>query len=251
VTAYFIASRLVTYLLVLVSEMVGVLAPRASELEASNNTEGIKELLIVSTKYMLLTALPAATVFLVMGENFITLWMGEAFSASAQILTILTVAILSHLMLMPSETILLGMGRHRVIARLMIAQAAANLVLSLALVRPMGIKGVAIGTLIPMVFFMFAGLFIYYRYHFHLSLGEYLRRAVPLPALAQTPFIATLFLMKRYLPPSSLVMFFVEVSLAFIPYGALAFFFFLNSSERRPFLKLAEKFGLRLSPRFS
>ena len=38
--------------------MVGVLAPRASELDAANNTEGIKELLVVSTKYMLLTALP-------------------------------------------------------------------------------------------------------------------------------------------------------------------------------------------------
>ena len=251
VTAYFIASRLVTYLLVLVSEMVGVLAPRASELDADNDAEGIKELLVVSTKYMLLIALPAATVFLVMGENFITLWMGESFASSAQILTILTIAILSHLMLMPSETILLGMGRHRVIARLMIAQAAANLALSLALVRPMGIKGVAIGTLIPMIFFMFAGLFIYYRYHFHLSLGEYLRRAVPLPALAQMPFIATVFLMKRYLPPASLVMFFIEVAAAFIPYGALAFFFFLNSAERRPFLRLAEKFGLRLSPRFS
>jgi O-antigen/teichoic acid export membrane protein len=251
VTAYFIASRLVIYLLVLVSEMVGVLAPRASELDADNNTEGIKELLVVSTKYMLLTALPAATVFFVMGENFITLWMGEAFASSAQILTILTIAILSHLMLMPSETILLGMGRHRVIARLMIAQALANLVLSLALVRTLGIRGVALGTLAPMVFFMFAGLFIYYRYHFHVSLGEYLRRSVPAPVLAQIPFIAAIFLLKRYLPPTSLAMFFIEVALAFIPYGALAFFFFLNSAERRPFLKVAEKFGLRLSPRFS
>jgi O-antigen/teichoic acid export membrane protein len=251
VTAYFIASRLVTYLLALVSEMVGVLAPRASELSADDDQRGIRELLTVSTKYMLLTALPAATVFFVMGENFITLWMGPSFANSAQVLTILTIAILSHLMLMPSETILLGMGKHRVVARLMIVQAVANLGLSLALVRPMGIRGVALGTAIPMACFLFASLFIYYRYHFRLPLGDYLRRSIPAPLAAQVPFAALILLFKTYAPPSSLAMFFVEVTAAFLPYGALAFFFFLSSVERRPFLRLAEKFGLKLSPRFS
>jgi O-antigen/teichoic acid export membrane protein len=250
VTSYFIASRLISYLIMLVSEMVGVLAPTTSDLDAHGDQAGIRELLIVSTKYMLLIALPVAAVFFVMGESFITLWMGPAYGESAALLVILTAAILGHLLLMPSETILLGLGKHRVIAWITLAQALTNLVLSLALVKPYGLRGVAWGTAVPMAVFAAAALVIYFRYLLGLPLGDYLRRSMPLPLVVQVPFVGLLVLLKTYSPPSSLVLFFLQMAAALVLYGVLAFFVCLSQAERRAFLRLAEKFGLKLSPRF-
>src|SRR5215471_12768315 len=67
VTFYFIASRLVLYLRMLVTEMVGVLMPTTSDLGARDDHEGIARLLSVSTKYMLLIALPVGAVLLILG----------------------------------------------------------------------------------------------------------------------------------------------------------------------------------------
>jgi len=151
VTAFFIAGRLVSYLRLLVEEMVGVLAPTTSDLDARNDHEGICELLIISTKYMLLIALPVSAVFFVMGDTFISLWMGPQYAGSALILTILTVGTLANLMEMPAYTILLGRGKHSIVAWFTSAQAIANLALTLLLVKPYGIVGVALGSAIPML----------------------------------------------------------------------------------------------------
>ncbi|HYP25368.1 MAG TPA: oligosaccharide flippase family protein [Blastocatellia bacterium] len=251
VTAFFIAGRLVSYLRLLVEEMVGVLAPTTSDLDARNDHGGISELLIISTKYMLLIALPVSAVFFVMGDTFISLWMGPQYASSAVILTILTVGCLLNLMEMPAYTILLGRGKHRIVAWFTCGQAAANLTLSLLLVKRYGLVGVALGTTIPMVASTLVVLVIYIKYHLNLSLAEYLRRAVPMPLLMQIPFVSALLLLKGYSAPSSLPAFFLEIAVLFVPYGALAFSLCLSRDERRPFLKLAEKFGLKLSPRFS
>jgi O-antigen/teichoic acid export membrane protein len=251
VTAFFIAGRLVSYLRLLVEEMVGVLAPTTSELDARNDLEGIKELLVISTKYMLLIALPVSGVFFIMGDVFISLWMGPQYASSALLLTILTAGYLINLMEMPAYTILLGRGKHSIVAWFTSAQAVANLTLSILLVKRYGLVGVALGTTIPMVASTLVVLVIYFKHYLNLNILEYLRRAVPTPLLMQIPFVFALLVIKRYGAPSSLPIFFVEIALLFVPYGVLAFALCLSREERRPFLKLAEKFGLKLSPRFS
>jgi O-antigen/teichoic acid export membrane protein len=251
VTYYFVANRLVMYLRLLVAEMVGVLMPTTSDLGARDDQAGIRELLVISTKYMLLIALPVATVFFIMGRTFIGLWMGPGYSGSATILTVLTIAMLAHFMEMPAHTVLLGLCKHRVVALFTLVQALANLGLSICLVRRIGLMGVALGTLIPMVIFTIASLIVYFRFFLKLSLGDYLKRSCALPILIQAPFLLTLLLLAKYYPPQSLLSFFSEIFVALIPYGALALVVCISQSERRAFLRVAERFGLRLSPRFS
>lgn len=248
VTAYFIAGRLVSYLRSLVEEMIGVLAPVTSDLDARNNQKAISELLKVSTKYMLLLALPVATVFFVMGDSFISLWMGPEYAASAAMLTVLTIATVANLLLLPSNTVLQGMGRHSIVAWFTILQAVLNLVLSVVLVKRYGVMGVALGTAIPMVATSAAALVVYFRYYLKLGLGDYLRSAIPMPLLVQVPFVAALLLLKTYAPATSLMILFAQIAAAFVPYGCVAFLTCLSPRERRPFLLLAEKFGLKLSP---
>jgi O-antigen/teichoic acid export membrane protein len=248
VTAYFVASRLVIYLQMLVSEMVGVLTPTTSDLDARDDHKGIKELLVLSTKYMLMIALPASAIFFVMGGDFIALWMGPSFAGSARILPILTVATLAHLIEMPADTVLLGLGKHRVVAGFLFLQAVANLILSVALVEAFGMEGVAFATAIPMICFTSIAMVVYFKNHLRIPLSEYLRRSMPLPILVQVPFVALLLLLKRYRPPSSLLGFFVEVALALIPYAILCFAVCMSHTERQAFFRMAEKFRLKLSP---
>ncbi len=250
VTLYSIANRLVTYLLQ-VSETMGVLTPTASDLDARNDQAGLKDMLAICTKYMLLVALPVASVFFVMGDRFISLWMGPEYVASASILMVLTVAVLAHLCEMPAHTVLLGMGRHSVVAWFTLAQAIANLILSIILVRPYGLMGVALGTTIPTVLFTSVAIVVYFRRYLKLPLGEYIRRSAPMPIAIQIPFIAALLLFKNYAAPSSLAVFFLEVAAALVPYCALVFSVCMTPVERRPVLQLAGKLGLKLSPRFS
>ena len=50
----------------------------------------------------------------------------------------------------PLGNILMGTGRHRLVAYVSLGEAVSNLALSVVLVRRFGMLGVAIGTAIPM-----------------------------------------------------------------------------------------------------
>src|SRR5262245_46295138 len=213
VTFYFIASRLVQYLRLMVTEMVGVLMPTTSDLGAREDHAGIARLLIVSTRYMLLIALPVAAVFLTLGRAFIALWMGSGYSASFVVLVILTIGMLAHFMEMPAHTVLLGICKHRVVAFLTLIQGLANIMLSIVLVRRLGVIGVALGTMIPMVLLTGVALAVYFRTYLKLSLLDYLRRSCVSPLLIQAPFIICLLVIRRYWPPTTLVSLFAEVSI--------------------------------------
>lgn len=249
VTIYSIASRLVIYLYQLISEMVGVLAPTASHLEAKEDHDGIRDLLILSNKYALLVALPISSVFFALGEDFISLWMGSQYGHSAAVLQLLTAAMLIHLMRMPAETVLLGMGRHRITALVTSLQAIANIVLSLLLIGRFGMIGIALGQLIPAAVCTAAALPIYFARHLNLSLKDYLKRSVPLPLAMQVPFLLLLFCISELARPRSLLIFFLEVGLALVLYGALALSFCASPAERRILLELIGRFKLKLAGR--
>ncbi|MGH9763428.1 MAG: lipopolysaccharide biosynthesis protein, partial [Blastocatellia bacterium] len=249
VTLYFVASRLVLYLRLLVSEMVGVLMPTTSDLGARDDQDGIRELLVISTKYMLLIAFPVAAVFFSIGGTFIALWMGPEYTSSTSVLTLLTIAMLAHFMEMPAHTVLLGLCKHRVVALFTLFQAVVNLGLSIILVRKMGIVGVALGTTIPMVGFTAVALVVYFRGFLKLPLGEYLRRSCIGPILVQIPFIAALILIVNWRPPASLVSFFSEIGLALIPYSVVVLATCVSRNERMIFLRALQKFGFKLAPR--
>ena len=91
---------------------------------------------------------------------------------------------------------------------------------------------------------------VYFKKYLDLPLGSYLWRAVPLPVAIQAPFVALLLLIRTYAPPSSLLVFVALIAGALVPYAALAFRVAMSPTERRVFLGIAERLGLKLSPLF-
>lgn len=241
VTIYFIANRLVTYLRELVMEMVGVLMPAMTNLHTTQDKTRLTELHVLSTKYTLLIALPIAGVLLILGDVFITLWVGSGYTESILLLRILTVAVVASLAISPTERVLMGSGQHKVVARFTIVQAVINLLLSLLLVKPLGLVGVALATMTSLVGFAVALFPIYFRSYLKTPLGSFLRRAV-LPALViQAPLIALLLFIKSLGVLISLLWFFVLVGTAFLAYAVLAGATCLSTVERRAFTRVIGK----------
>lgn len=245
VTLYSIPNRLISYLRELVIEMTGVLMPAITHLHATEATEGVRELHRRCTKYVALLTLPVAAIFWILGDRFIRLWMGPGYENGFELLQILTIGIVAHLIGTPTGSVLTGMGRHDIVARFVILQAITNQVLSLLLVKPLGLTGIALGTTISMVCFFVWAQPVYFRHYLKQPLGLFVRSALLLPMIAQVPFIAILFAIKIWLPLNSLITFFLSITLALVPYSIIAALFCLGLEERRAFARIAGKFGIR------
>lgn len=150
---YSIPQRLVDELRTIVLA-TGVFQPTISHLNAKGQNMMIQSVLLRGTKYSLMVVLPVAVAYIIVGDAFISLWMGPKYSAECYwVLVILTCAIVAHISQFTSIQILQGISRHGGTAYITVMEGAANLALSLLLVKHYGIIGVAMGTLIPMLFF--------------------------------------------------------------------------------------------------
>jgi O-antigen/teichoic acid export membrane protein len=248
VTPYSIALRLVTYLRELVIEMTGVLMPAITHLHTTQATEGVRELHIRATKYAALLSLPVAALFFILGDSFIGLWMGQRYVTqdhAQDLLYVLTVGILVHLIGTPTGSVLTGLGRHDIVARFSILQAITNLVVTLILVKRLGLIGVALGTAISMCCFFVWSNYIFFKRYLHQSIIIFVKKALIGALFAQLPFAALLLAIKIWIPPISLGGFFMRAGVAFVFYGVLIFVFCLSADERRTFGRITEKFGLR------
>jgi O-antigen/teichoic acid export membrane protein len=78
-------------------------------------------------------------------------WVGPEFAQSALVLQLLAVTVVVRVGNATANMVLKGAGRHRLVAATNAAAALSNLALSVAIVRPLGLPGVAIGTLVPVV----------------------------------------------------------------------------------------------------
>jgi O-antigen/teichoic acid export membrane protein len=177
--------------------------------------------------------LPILVTFVVRGVTFIGLWMGPEYAApSGAVLTILAIARGPGSGYQVCVSTLMGLNRHRGLVPITLLEATANVALSLALVGPLGISGVALGTLIPRLFVtgIFGPRFV--QKTIGLAPTRYYREVWGRPALAMIPFtVATVFL-ERLAAPPHLAAFFAEVALVLPVAAAGAWLVALRPEEK-------------------
>ena len=149
ITYYAIAGSLINYGRNVVSLAADTFYPGATRLDAKQDTKGLQDLYILGTRITLIIGLPLCVGFLLLGKQFIGLWMGPAYAVSALYLSILTIPQFASMAQYISAVVLVAMAKHRVLAYLTLAEGVTNLALSMYLVRKMGVVGVAWGTVIP------------------------------------------------------------------------------------------------------
>ncbi|MFL5340868.1 MAG: polysaccharide biosynthesis C-terminal domain-containing protein [Gemmataceae bacterium] len=144
-------SRLVEYAKNLIRSGTTTLTPAISALEAKGGTVKIRELFLNGCRYAMYLALPIQLALVLFGGAFLELWLKDAaYRVQGQpVLWALAAALGLAMMQSVAARVLYGVGKIRWFARLMLLEAGLNLGLSLALVGPLGIIGVALGTAIP------------------------------------------------------------------------------------------------------
>ncbi len=151
ITPFSLAQKLIKFPLMLISQTFSVTTPMYSGYEAKGDTLAIQKLLMNSTFYSALISFFIASMFLIYGDIFITLWVGEEYSIVAYpILIIFAFSFCIALAQNPSIHAAYGIEKHKVLAGICLVDGLLNLILTLILVGKMGLIGVALGTAIPL-----------------------------------------------------------------------------------------------------
>lgn len=233
VTYYAIAGNLIEYLRTLVAATAQVFNPLASEYSARRDQEGLRMLLLRSTRLMLVVGLPVISAYVMLGDVFISLWMGPEFAAHATM--VLIILALTQILSCPHNSvasILYGIGKHRNLAFMRVGEAVANVALSVALVGPLGIEGVALGTAIPHILVIGILLPLYACRLLGIPGWTYVRESMTGPLLNMLPFLAGAWLVKQYAVPASLPGFFATIALLTVLYLVTGYGLCLRADER-------------------
>jgi O-antigen/teichoic acid export membrane protein len=237
---YVIGSRLVQYWRDLVNGAVQIVMPLVSGLEARGSAEDLGLLFLRTTKYLLLLGSPLALGLLLLGPDFIRLWMGPDYAArSGLVLVILGAAQFVSLTECSASAVLCGLSKHKANVWCTGLEGILNLGLSVALVRPYGIYGVALGTTLAVV--VVRG-FVYPPIYFRLlqvSAASFFRKAV-WPSVAPTlVFGIGVWCCKRWIPVTHYIGMLAAAMPPLMCCLLWTWFFCLENTERQRLRHLA------------
>ena len=205
VAPYSIARRLSEMPQMLSEQFMKVIMPLASQFDAENDLSRLRALYLVSSRLTLAIFLPLAVGVMIFARPFLKAWVGSPYDQYAYLVIILTLASLIDTSQWPAGSILQGIGRHRLLAIITLGAALANLGLSVALVRPFGLAGVAFGTLLPAfiesLFFVLPYVMRINQINLRTVLAE-----IYLPAfLPAVPMAIVLYGLREIVQPASLI----------------------------------------------
>jgi len=218
ITYFYAGARLVTYAAELVGCLAQIFIPMSSQSEG--NVRRLRQIFIVGNRACAFTILPITTILAILGKSLIEVWLGKKYVAQGY--PVLMILIIPHtlaLMQQAGPRILWGMSKHGKLAVVTVLEGFANLVLSLLLVRPLGIDGDALGTAIPLL-----GTFVIFMpWHLCSRLGvrisTFIREAYVLPVLLCIPLAAVLLFMQRSIVPHSKQQLGVQLVIGGVVYG--------------------------------
>ncbi|MGH7199708.1 MAG: lipopolysaccharide biosynthesis protein, partial [Planctomycetaceae bacterium] len=186
IVPYFIAHRLCQFLGAPVLHVARVFMPRAGQLHAAAEAEPLRRLAArgVGLAFLLMAGCLIGAAFF--GDELIRVWVGGGYGESHRVLIVLLTAATAAVPMMVLRGALFAMGRVRVPALIYLLEAVTNLVLTLVLIGPLGLLGVALGTAVPLLVCELGLLLPYAARSLQMSCSRLLIAAV-LPQLSALP----------------------------------------------------------------
>lgn len=233
VTFYAIAGSLIGYLRSLVIATAQVFNPLTSHYASLKDNARVQQVLIRGSRLSIFISLPVIAAYVIMGREFIGLWMGAEYMQQAgDVLIILAVIYLFSSPHHVISSVLYGLSQHRLLSYLRIAEAIINLTLCIILVQKLGLIGVAIGTAIPHVIMTAIVLPILVTRTVKLPLWQYFYGAYSGPLLAIIPFIAGAVYFNEQVSARNLLVFFSQIGLLLAIYLAAGYRLAINDEDR-------------------
>ena len=164
VAVYTVPAMIIAQLRNSISAISTPIIPTISHLEAEKDDTKVMEIYVKSTRYLYYLSGFICIGVLMFGGPFILLWVKEGFTESITVLHVLIVPASIYLPQMIANSVLFGVSKHKILFYILAAEGVANIALSLALVQPYGILGVALGTAIPQaVIYLFIYPVVFHR----------------------------------------------------------------------------------------
>jgi O-antigen/teichoic acid export membrane protein len=232
VTPYALARRLSEIPQILTDQFMKLLVPLASQLHAADDSDRLRELYTTGTRLTLALYVPIATVLVVLARPILTAWLGQEYAEYAPLVLILTLAGLISTSQWPAGSILQGISGHRPVAVASLASGITNLGLSAALISPLGLTGVAVGTLAPTAVECLGFVLPFTLRTLGVQPGAALREIFLPPLAPVVPMVLVLWLAERDSEPKSLLSIGMCAALGLLTY-ALGYLVTACAPERR------------------
>jgi len=234
ITMFAIGSKLVEYASYPVKSMAQIFTPIASEFHAKDDVAKLQMTLVAGNRACALIVFPICVSLVMLGRPIIAAWVGSRYTGAYAILILLLIPRTLYLAQSTSTKILLGMGQHRTLASVLLLEGFANLLLSLVLVRKLGVIGVALGTAIPLLLTSVAFLPRHLCNILKIPLSAFVRRAYGLPFALCIPLAAAMWFTSHQITSVGYVGIIVQLGIGGLVYCAMLAVTVWAQSQTRP-----------------
>lgn len=233
VTSYNLGFKPASAVSYLAGPFVQVFLPAASEMEARDEKDKLRALLVTGTRVSTMLTMPAVLWLLAFGRQTLTVWVGQGHEDALPVMYVFLITFLVSASQNPAATILRGIGQVRAIALFVLAEYAVNIALSIILIPRVGVVGAALGTFIPAVinnlvfipWLVCRALEVDYR--------DFVRGSLLGPALSAIPALALLWPLSLLLSRASIVNVAAGGAAALVLFAGFYWFLGAGREERR------------------
>jgi O-antigen/teichoic acid export membrane protein len=216
----------------LTGQLNDALFPTVVDSHAGDRHDRLQLILLHGTRLSLALAAPLCLGLIAVAPALIQAWVGPQFSGSVLPAQLLLLVVLVRISTASANLILKGTGGHKLLAYTNSVTALVNVLLSIGLARPLGLVGIAVGTLIPVAA---STLFVIYPAacrRVGLSIARPLMDSI-WPAMWPALVMALVLWFARELPPGGLFGVAVHLAAGALVYLGLFLVVAIGAEERR------------------
>jgi O-antigen/teichoic acid export membrane protein len=232
IVVWAVADRIAMATQRLTNQLNGVLFPVVVDFDTTRRSQPLQRLLLEGTRLSLAMVIPITVAIILLARPLVRAWVGPKLLDAVPLVQLLILTIAIRVGNATGTTLLKGAGQVRYVAFVNVGAGLVNLVLSLLLVKPFGLVGVAIGTLLPVATASILLLFPAACRRVDVSVGHAFRHAVwpaTWPALA----IGGVLFLTRQAAPDRLLSVLLQAAAADLLYLALFFLIAVGAPDRR------------------
>ncbi len=205
ITLYSVANSITIYYMEFIIAIAMVVMPNSTKLHTEGRMDDLRAMFLKWSKLSLALTMAGCLFLLIFGGKFLGWWIGPEFENDSG--EVLFVLVLSFFFLLPargvSMPLLMGIGNPRQPSLVFLALAVLNIIISMILIKPLGIIGVALGTAIPNV--VYAVYLVYKSCKLlDISVVEYLKYVYLKALLAAIPVLIFLLWIRQTFNPENI-----------------------------------------------
>ena len=249
VAVYAVTLRIADYQRQLCNQFNNLLFPVVVRFGSVGHTDALRDTLVEGTRIALVMVVGVTICVIGFASPLVRAWMGPGFEGAIAPLIVLAVTGVVLVGQGPLGNVLLGTGRHRLVAIVAFLEALTNLVLSVILIRRYGILGVALGTGIPVLIANSFTLLPAACRTVGLRVTEFGRLVLPAPLIGSVPAILAVLAFRTLLPPARFLEVAGEGAAVGVIYLAAVVTLGLTREVRNRYRGQLARFAVRFAPR--